>query len=289
MVECDNRWGNEVRALLFAAMTVVFAGQVHANSANISCGQPTKNGTLTVKVTFEDKSSLSWNVAGILKSDTPQQKAVKIRSAAPPTDARLVQDATSGTVAGGTVNTVSVTSVAAAKIKGIGFTANTTGEKDKINVFAALFQHRGLASLAGVATGVDDDGLQGLVEVSAFGVTATVNTSGGMTAAAIEDAIISQLDSGGVAVGLGNAVSIASDFPGLEGDGRLLDIGNIDANGLEVQSTDVGIAVDVSALVDASGTPLAVPVAGLWALMLLAVALAGTHWSVRRGYSQQLG
>lgn len=278
------------RTLCAVVGLMVIAGatlEAAANSANVSCGQPTKQpaggGSVMVLITFADKSTCTWTAGGILKTDTPQEKAAKIRAAAPPAHAKLETDAASGTVAGGTVNTVSATSKAGSTIKSMGFKLDDTGEKERPNVFVAVADHKGLASLSGVATALDGDDLPGLVSVTASGVTALVNTTVGMTAEQIEDDIIAQLTTGGVSAELADAGFIASYYPGAEGDGRVISINDIDANGLETQATDTGLVMDVSALIDTRwGDIPTVSEWGLIVMALLAVVAGGVLYGRRR-------
>jgi hypothetical protein len=267
-------------AILVALALAGCATQAFANSANVSCGQPTSGGQVTVTVTLDDKTTVTWTAAGILANDTPAQKAAKIRAAAPPSHAKLATDATSMTVGGGTVNVVSVTSVAPAKITGIAFTGDTTGEKEAPNVFVSipLPQNHGLVSLSGTATGLDGGGGPSVVRVTALGATATVNPSAATSAADVEDAIMQQLKAGGVPVALADSFLIAKVYPGLEGDGRVIRIHAMDANGLETESTDTGLPMDVSGMIDVTAIGDHIPTVSEWGMfvVLLVMLSAGT-------------
>ena len=61
-------------------------------------------------------------------------------------------------------------------IKAMGFSIDGTEELETTNVFVALANHRGLGSLAGVATGQATSGGPGLVRLRANNVLATVQT-----------------------------------------------------------------------------------------------------------------
>ncbi len=267
---------NKLTSLVVSISVLVMAAETNANSANISCGQPTKDVGAVRVVIVVGGVKVAWNVAGILKTDTPAEKATKIRAAAPPNHPDLTTDGTSMTVAGGTSNVVSATSVAGKKITGMAFKKDTTGEAEANNVFAvAITDNKGLASFAGTATGLDSDGAQSVITVTASGVTATVNPTAGMAADAIEDSIIMQLLSGGVQAQLANASFLASVYPGLEGDGRVIRIEEIDPSGLQTQSTDTGIETDISGMIDRTAP---IPTVSEWGVvtMLLLVLVTGS-------------
>jgi hypothetical protein len=270
--------GRSIRiGIMAAAIAIVAAGAALAapnNTANVSCGDPTQNGGVTVKVTVklgDVTQVITWNVAGILATDGPNEKAVKIRAAGPPADARINAPA-------GAANVVSVTAKAGWEIIGIEFAADTTNEKEAYNVFAAVppspYATSGLCSYAGTATG------SGFVEVIAHGITAHVNVTNGMTAAQVEDQLVAALAGAGARLA---GTDIATKFPGFQGDGRIVLIDRIDdATGLSVESKAPGITMDASGLILVSAVPA--PGISPWGIILLALGLiaAGAVYMLRR-------
>ena len=151
---------------LILLLTLTFQIGLYAgpnNEANISCGQPTKSGKVTAYV-YTKKNGVAKTVkwsATILSTDTPEQKAKKIRDAAPKTNPRFtIQPANNS-------NVVSAKAKDGWTIKGMGILKDGTNEDDTYNVFAVVMnEHGGLLSLDSVATGLDAFGNQGYVAVS---------------------------------------------------------------------------------------------------------------------------
>jgi len=231
------------------------------NTANMSCGDPTKDGTLTVVVTLKKGGTItnvSWNAA-IAAADNADQKATKIRAAGPPADPKVSPPA-------GAANVVSVTAIDGWEITGIAFTNDTTNEKSTGNVFAALpSDHDGLCSLEGTASSA------GFVEVIANGITANIPISNGMTATQIENQLVAALAGAGARIVPSPvSLSITPRHPGLEGDGRLIVITKVNNAGLSVEVSGAnGIEMDVAGLV----YDLPVPGLATWGLIALTIGL----------------
>ena len=119
--------------LLMVLSLLVFTGK--ANEANVSCGDPKKDGSVTVHIVLEDangnKQTVSWNAA-ISKSDDANQKANKIRAAAPGANPTVT--------IGGNANAVTATSAPGWTIKKMYFKNDDTNEKEVHNVFASVME-----------------------------------------------------------------------------------------------------------------------------------------------------
>jgi hypothetical protein len=258
-------------AMILAALPA--AGDPN-NEANISCGQPKQAGSVTVKVVLKKKGqadqTVQWTAAGILATDTPEQKAEKIRAAGPGASPYIeapTRDA----------NTVKTKAKDGWEIKGIGFAADNTNEEEAPNVFAmtTTLVQDGLCSLTGTALQA------GSVVVTANRVTVNVPVSVGMTASQIEDAILA----GGIP-----RASLYNGSTMLGGDGRGIRIGQVGTSwseqgtlpALSIAIDAPGIVLDIGGLTNV--TP-PVPVADDWGLLALTVLLlAGGAWMmVRRG------
>jgi hypothetical protein len=250
-----------VPALFFVVSLLAVASApkpAYANSANISCGDPTKTGTVTVvvKITKENGSTVivSWNAA-ISASDDANQKAAKIRAAAPVGDPNIT--------IGGSLNVVSATTVNANdKITGMGFANDTTNELEATNTFSAsVWGDGGIFSAAGVATG------GGMVQVTYQGTTKTVPTVATMTGAQIEDALVAAFNASNIYC----AISNTDPVPGTGTDGRYVYFLNPTSQ-MTVNVTDTGIECDLHML----QARASVPTLSTWGLVVLAVILAVT-------------
>lgn len=253
--------------LLIALALFVASGVLtdicYANSANISCGDPTKTGTVTVaiKITKADGTTrtVSWNAA-ISASDDANQKAQKIRDAAPPSDPDVT--------IGGTGNVVSATTKNAGdKITKMGLANDTTNETEAHNVFSvSVTGDHGIFSAEGSAVG------GGSVAITYKGMTATVNTTGGETGAQIED----QLRAIFKGMGIAADISLVDPVPGVGTDGRYLYFMDPTLTPMIVSVMDQGIENDLAMMVD----PATIPTLSQWGLIALALVLVAAGFFV---------
>lgn len=251
-------------------MLMTYAAYANS-SANISCGDPGQSGTVTVvvKVTKANGTTrqITWNAA-ILGTDTPEQKATKIRNAAPPADPDIT--------VGGLGNVVSATTKNANdKITDMGFAKDDTNEKEATNVFAAVVTF-GISSFKGIATG------GGFVEVAYEGVTKRVNTIPAMTGAQIEDQLVALFNAAQVKCSISNVDPV----PGVGTDGRYIYFSNPTFVSMTVEVTDPTISADLHMRREYTG----IPTLTTWGLITLVVLLvaAGTLFIVRRRVSERV-
>lgn len=254
--------------------TTAISESSYANTANISCGDPGRSGTVTVVVEVKHadgtKSTISWNAA-ILGTDTPDQKAAKIRAAGPLADPDIT--------VGGTLNVVSATTKNGTdKITKMGIANDNTNEKETSNVFAASgLGDRGVVSLSGTAVG------GGFIEVVYFGTTKRVNTTAGLTGAQIED----QLSILFKAAGVDNVIDTWNPVPSVATDGRYLYFANNTSGFMSVEVTDAGIENDLAMLMDVAE----IPTLSEWGLIVLTLLMVGFAVIVirRRGRLTETG
>jgi hypothetical protein len=243
-------------AALIGASILMMTGLVTpvclANSANISCGAPRRSGTVTVKIKVEkaDGSTrvVTWS-ASIDDSDSSQQKAAKIRAAAPATDPDVI--------IGGQNNSVSATSQGGSTIKSMGLRQDNTHENDVSNVFAvAIGNHFGLVDVDGDASG-EGFGSPGSVIIGVGGQAVAVATTQGMTAEAVNAAILNALQDAGISSRFAQ-VSDELDDGDFNPDAPPIMILDIDVNGLRCNVNDTGLVLAMSDLVDV--TPIPAPI-----------------------------
>jgi len=213
-----------------AALTLCCVSTVQANERNISFGEPGKNGTVKINITLTKNGTSGlqcyryWNAA-IADSDTANGKATKVYNALPASHSFQCDSGNhdvSFTLVGNVVRAIS-TPTENWRISGFYIEPDNSKETEAYNAYST--RDRGLVSLAGTADGSGSVTVQ--VGKGTALVTATVMTSNGQTASAIEDAILTQLIAGGVSARL-STPDDRLDLVHAQGDGRAIVILKVD-------------------------------------------------------------
>lgn len=232
----------------------VYAGA----SESITCGDPQNSGIVEVVITVQhpnkDNEIIKWS-ASVNASDDASQKADSIRAHAPSSNPLIT--------VGGTGNEVTITTKNANDmIVGWGLNdqnGSNTAETDSTNTSGD--GQTGCFSASGISAG------DGYVEITYQGHTETVNTTPGMTAAQIEDALVSQFKAAGIYA----YISYVDLVPGAGTDGRYLYFSEPTTTALVVEVTDTGIEKDLAMLFE----PEAIPTLSEWAMITLVLVLVG--------------
>ncbi|MEM7106262.1 MAG: hypothetical protein AAF502_24245 [Bacteroidota bacterium] len=149
-----------------------------ANQANISCGDPTETGNVTVEIVVRDangnKTTIKWNTA-IHEDDDDLEKAEKIRAAAP-------SNATGIDSIAGSSNAVVAGSSEGFTILSMRLRQDETKEDESHNVFSfSIGEPYGGFALSGTPTGLTPQGDPGFVTLGTGSAFATIPTFPGMT------------------------------------------------------------------------------------------------------------
>ncbi len=251
-------------ALLASLLALVVVAGAASGDPKIKCGQPTKSGgfvTITIALTRGEEShvivlrDISFGPS-FPDTDKAEFLVQLIKLVEDPNKEFLVAERAPGS------NEVELHPQNNWKLKGHGIQQDGTGEPDWIAYDGSADGSAALCSLSGTASGTSPTGGQGMVAIQAFGVPAQVPTANGMPAQLVEQLLMQQLQSHGVAA----RWAVPSDFEGafasMEHDAMVLYVppppGNAPATLFE-SVMDQGLTLDLAAVAAPPSPPSAVP------------------------------
>ncbi|MCP3919567.1 MAG: hypothetical protein GY711_28870 [bacterium] len=252
-----------MRSFLLLGLAGLMALPVSAQRQSLETGDPTRTGQFGVSIAVRDSRNgeaylLSWEVtidASILARPTAQQrmeaKAAAVVAGMPPEFGNQVSLTRAG-------NKLTVVPKPHFGDDSIDYWKDETNEGLDRIASTEPGKMDGLFSLEGMTSGFDAMGGPGHVLLDVGGGAAFVPTLPGMPADLIEDEILFQLQSQGVAAHLSTPADALLENYGTRfaGDGRVIVIDEFPPNGMLVDIKDGGLVGDVFGVIDRTSMSL---------------------------------
>lgn len=245
---------------LVVATTLTSVATAFAYTSKMKVGKPTKTGRIWVEVALRRDGvgpATALVPVNVDSSWSANRKALEIAIVF-----NAVSDASKVRASepeGGTE--ITFTGQNDWYVQLVGAAKDSTGEPDEYSLGppTPISEQEGLCSLSGTAMGSDAQGGPGFVRMRVGGALASVQTSQGMPSAVVEQMLIGQLNGGGIPARFATQSDFAGGWEGLQHDTQVIWFPMPDTTGFFEQIGDVGLVLDLAAVLDGTPVPSSAP------------------------------